>query len=81
MSFTDELPVEKIDAIASLTEPVLRNLQITQCYYELSKAFASRMNLGANWCTFATWASKQAGQTIRREDLQHTLELALKKRT
>jgi hypothetical protein len=78
MSFNDELTVEKIDAIATLREPVLRNLQITQCYYELSKAFASRMNLGANWCTFATWASKQAGQTIRREDLQHTLELALK---
>ncbi len=28
----------------------------------------------ANWCTFATWASKQAGQTIREEDLSRTLE-------
>jgi hypothetical protein len=25
---------------------------------------------GANWCTFATWASKQAGQSIRQEDLE-----------
>lgn len=74
----EELTVEKIDTIALLTEPVLRNLQITQCYYELSEAFAERMNTGANWCTFATWASKQAGQTIRHEDLQHTLEALLK---
>ncbi len=26
----------------------------------------------ANWSTFATWASKQAGQTIRKEDLART---------
>src|SRR5207237_8919662 len=24
---------------------------------------------GANWCTYATWASRQAGRTIRGEDL------------
>ena len=23
---------------------------------------------GANWCTYATWASKQAGRAIRGED-------------
>jgi hypothetical protein len=28
----------------------------------------------ANWCTFATWASKQAGQTIRQEDLIRSFE-------
>jgi hypothetical protein len=28
----------------------------------------------ANWCTFATWASKQAGQSIRKEDLARTFE-------
>src|SRR5688500_13927308 len=33
----------------------------------------------ANWCTFATWASKQAGETIRRDDLERTLEALLKK--
>lgn len=67
-----------IDNIASLTEPVLRNLLITQCYFELSAVFAERMGRSANWCTFATWASKQAGQTIRQEDLQRTLETMLK---
>ena len=29
---------------------------------------------GANWCTVATWASKQAGQSIRKEDLARALE-------
>jgi hypothetical protein len=67
----------EIDRIASLAEPVLRNLSITQCYYELSASFAQRMGPVANWCTFATWASKQAGQTIRRQDLQRSLETLL----
>ena len=29
---------------------------------------------GANWCTFATWASRQAGRTIRGEDLLYRLQ-------
>src|SRR5215212_7254038 len=78
MSFPDALTVEKIDSIASLADPVLRNLQITQCYCELSTNFSKRIGPGANWCTFATWASKQAGETIRHEDLQRTLENLLK---
>ena len=28
----------------------------------------ARSGQGANWCTFATWASRQAGATIRGED-------------
>ena len=78
MPVHDELTVEKIDGIASLPDPVLRNLLITQCYCELSAVFAKDVGAGANWCTFATWASKQAGQTIRHEDLQRTLENLLK---
>src|ERR671919_1377411 len=67
--------VAEVERIAALTDPVVRNLQITQCYCELSRAFAARTGGGpANWCTFATWASKQAGQTIRREDLAHALD-------
>jgi hypothetical protein len=31
---------------------------------------------GANWCTFATWASRQAGQTIRGDDLGRKIEEA-----
>ena len=66
--------IDDIDRIANLEDPVLRNLQITQCYSELSRAFTLRTGYSANWCTFATWASKQAGQSIRKEDLRRTLE-------
>ena len=67
--------VADVERIAALTDPVLRNLQITQCYCELSLALAARTDgRAANWCTFATWASKQAGQTIRQEDLVRAFE-------
>ena len=69
--------ISEIEHIASLSDPVLRNLQITQCYHELAMAMAERTDWCANWCTFATWASKQAGQTIRKEDLSRTLENTL----
>ncbi|MCB9121351.1 MAG: hypothetical protein H6640_16620 [Caldilineaceae bacterium] len=70
--------VADVERIAALADPVVRNLQITQCYFELSTAVASRIGPGANWCTFATWASRQAGQTIRKEDLARTLEAKLR---
>ena len=66
--------VDEIDRIARLGNPILRNLQITQCYYEISQSVAGFFGDSANWCTFATWASKQAGQTIRQEDLIRTFE-------
>lgn len=69
--------VEEVERIAVMRNPVLRNLQITQCYHELSSAVAARTGPHANWCTFATWASKQAGQSIRKEDLQRAIERAL----
>lgn len=61
--------IDEIDRIARIADPVLRNLRITHCYYQLSRAVAAHACPGANWCTFATWASRQAGQTIRGEDL------------
>jgi hypothetical protein len=60
--------------IAALADPVIRNLQITQAYHELALAMTARTGICANWCTFATWASKQAGQTIRREDFARLIE-------
>jgi hypothetical protein len=59
--------------IAALQNPVLRNLEITACYARLAAAFAERSGEGANWCTYATWASRQAGRTIRGEDLSDQL--------
>ncbi|HEX5605040.1 MAG TPA: hypothetical protein VFY96_00905 [Candidatus Binatia bacterium] len=66
--------VQDIDRIAELRDPVVRNLQITQCYHEISQCVAERTGFCANWCTFATWASRQAGQTIRQEDLIRAFE-------
>ncbi|WP_145716989.1 hypothetical protein [Chitinophaga japonensis] len=63
-----------IRRIALINNPVLRNVLITQSYYELSQIIMSRTGAAANWCTYATWASKQAGQSIRKEDLRRTLE-------
>src|SRR5688572_18232435 len=60
--------------ILALSDLTLRNLFITQGYHELSGALSRMLGSSANWCTFATWASKQAGQTIRREDLERFLE-------
>ena len=69
--------VSEIAHIADLPDPAMRNLQITLCYHRLGLALAERTGREANWCVFATWASKQAGQTIRKEDLARSLEAAL----
>lgn len=66
--------VDDVARIAALADPVIRNLQITQAYHELALAMTARTGLCANWCTFATWASKQAGQTIRKEDFARLAE-------
>jgi hypothetical protein len=66
--------VEDVARIAGISDPVIRNLNITQGYYELSQAMSKYTNGNPNWCTFAVWASKQAGQSIRKEDLSRTFE-------
>lgn len=67
----------EVDLIVAVADPLVRNLQITQAYHELAAALAGRVGPAANWCTFATWASKQAGQTIRQEDVLRTFERLL----
>jgi hypothetical protein len=61
--------VENVRRIVAITNPVIRNLEITDCYSRLAAAFAAQSGEGANWCTYATWASRQAGRTIRGEDV------------
>ena len=65
----------EVRAIAGVADPLIRNLRITECYSRLSASMASRVTGCANWCTFATWASRQAGVTIRHEDLAEALRL------
>ena len=63
-----------VERITVMPDPVLRNLLITACYHDLSAAMSTRLGPVANWCTFATWASRQAGTTIRGENLRLALE-------
>ena len=67
----------EVARVAEIANPVLRNLEITDCYARLAAAVAARSYPCSNWCTFATWASRQAGRTIRGEDLQDELEREL----
>ncbi|MCB0205385.1 MAG: hypothetical protein KDH89_11255 [Anaerolineae bacterium] len=81
MNDTQILPptIADVQRIAALDDPVVRNLQITQCYHDLSRAMARLTGPGANWCTVATWASNQAGRSIRKEDLRATFERLLRR--
>jgi hypothetical protein len=72
--------VDEVRRIAAIADPVLRNLEITQCYSLLAAALGARLGEGANWCTYATWASRQAGRTIRGEDLLDELGRRLAER-
>jgi hypothetical protein len=63
--------------IAALDNPVVRNLEITHTYARLAAEVGRRLGGGANWCSFATWASRQAGSTIRGEDLLEHIQLRL----
>jgi hypothetical protein len=62
---------ERINWIIGLdADPIRRNLLITQCYHDLSSALAETLGgENANWCTYATWASKTAGRFIRDDEI------------
>ena len=66
--------IAEVEQIAAMPDPVIRNLRITECYSRLAAAMESGC---ANWCTYATWASRQAGRTIRGEDLLDRLQREL----
>jgi hypothetical protein len=69
--------VGDVRRIVAIDNPVIRNLEITYAYSRLAAACARKNGEGANWCTYATWASRQAGRTIRGEDLLENLERRL----
>ncbi|QRK05149.1 hypothetical protein JQX13_33790 [Archangium violaceum] len=63
------------------SDPVVRNLRITQAYHDLSVALSGLFGVkNVSWCAHATWASKTAGGFIRKEEvpelLGHFLERA-----
>jgi hypothetical protein len=60
-----------------MPDPVARNHAVTRGYFEFSQRFRERLGDEVVWPTLATWASAQAGQTIRKEDLLRRLERRL----
>ena len=62
------LTQEEVDDIIQRENLVLRNLQVTWGYYRISQGM--RKVIGSsniNWTTFATHASRTAGQALRHE--------------
>ena len=70
---------DEVEQISAMTDPVIRNLRITECYSRLAAVMVERTDACANWCTYATWASRQAGRTIRGEDLLYRLQGELRR--
>lgn len=69
-----------IDQTLSTENRVLRNLKITQTYYDLSQEMTGLLGAeNVNWCTFATHASKTAGYSIRHEIFPTNLETVLRR--
>ncbi len=78
---TDPTSSEHVEWVIGLDrEPVRRNLLITQGYHELSHALAGELGReNANWCTFASWASRTAGRFIREEEVPRAFRALLGK--
>jgi hypothetical protein len=72
------LTKDYIQSVVERENLVVRNLQVTQGYYRLSqgmKRYASGRNV--SWCSFATHASKTAGQALRHELMPRILKSAM----
>jgi hypothetical protein len=79
MGDSNGLLIADLDAIIGLhADPVVRNLLITQSYHDLSTAMGWLLGVEhANWCTFATWASRTAGSFIRDDEVPAHLRAAI----
>ena len=62
--------LDDLTRITQMEDGTLRNLLITQRYCDLSAAMSTPLGqTNANWSTFACWASKTAGESIRSEEI------------
>jgi hypothetical protein len=69
----------EVAQILAIRDPVLRNLWITLAYHDLAMGMtriAGARNV--SWVAFATWASKTAGVSIRKEQLSDLLRSRLR---
>lgn len=66
--------VAHVNAICAMTDPVLRNLKITQGYHDLKTALTRLFGAkNVTWPAYATWASKTAGTFIRGDEVPRLL--------
>jgi hypothetical protein len=70
----------RVGEIARMSDPVIRNLYITQGYHDLARQMGGIVGQGnASWATFGCWASKTAGTFIRGQELPAPLARVLKR--
>ncbi|MFZ5891087.1 MAG: hypothetical protein ACOY0T_08550 [Myxococcota bacterium] len=70
-----EWTLSDLERITRIADAPLRNLLITQRYADLSRALTRVLGPSdANWSTFATWASKTAGESIRGEEVPREVQ-------
>ena len=78
MMFTRPVGLAEVTRIAALDDPVFRNLWITTAYHDLGQGMARLLGRrDISWSTFATWASKTAGLSIRKEVLAQLVDATL----
>lgn len=74
MSQNTILNLSAIKATMASKDPVQRNLQITQTYSDINLELSKLMGKqNVSWCAYATWASKTAGQFIRKDNIDNTI--------
>lgn len=80
---TNWLPANEtsVATISEIPDVAVRNLWITQTYFDLSRRLGDVIASDHTWCTFAVWASSTAGQSIREEELGETVKALLHDRT
>jgi hypothetical protein len=68
----------EIDGIVAQKNLLVRNLQITQGYYDVAMLLGKFLSFSnVNWFAFGVYASKTAGRAIRHESLPGPLKSAL----
>lgn len=82
MMFARPIGVAEVARIAALDDPVFRNLWITTAYHDLGQGMERLLGgVDVSWSTFATWASKTAGLSIRKEVLAQLVNATLGRST
>jgi pSer/pThr/pTyr-binding forkhead associated (FHA) protein len=73
-----QLTQADVDQVINQRNLLLRNVQITQGYYEVAQMLGQFLGFdNVNWFAFGTYASKTAGRAIRHETLPRPLKSAL----